>query len=378
MLDGLFEYFFEHYSILNDKQRKKIKGLTTVFLVFGFCVLFGFVSMMMSHRDTEKARWEKNLSGVELYKADMLPISQNATKVLTGTYVETIDNLDMAHGNYWVKFLVWFRWDGDEISDLAHNFRIYRGIIKNRDIVKDVKQDNTHYQLVRVDAIVSSSFHSELFPLESHQLYFYVEPNYTAKRVVLVADKEESNLNRHFSVEGFKVTQSAVASVPYEYRSTRGDITLKDVDKNIVSELVTAIKIERDGFGLYAKCFICLFGCIIWALLALYINIYHHVDPLELLPEALFGCIANIMVGASLLPEALEMGLLEYVNIWGLFIILMIALIIINVNQIRKEERTGGGISWFAAIYGRIMFFTITFFAIAGNIILPASAYFSR
>ena len=151
MLDGLFEYFFEHYSILNDKQRKKIKGLTTVFLVFGFCVLFGFVSMMMSHRDTEKARWEKNLSGVELYKADMLPISQNATKVLTGTYVETIDNLDMAHGNYWVKFLVWFRWDGDEISDLAHNFRIYRGIIKNRDIVKDVKQDNTHYQLVRVD-----------------------------------------------------------------------------------------------------------------------------------------------------------------------------------------------------------------------------------
>jgi len=75
-----------------------------------------------------------------------------------------------------------------------------------------------------------------------------------------------------------------------------------------------------------------------------------------------------------LLPEVLEMGLLEYVNIWGICAILSSTLVIINVNEIRREETDADGNCFHAASYGRIMFYLITFFAITGNILLPLVA----
>lgn len=98
---------------------------------------------------------------------------------------------------------------------------------------------------------------------------------------------------------------------------------------------------------------------------------YHRVDPLSMIPAALFGTVSNIMVGANLLPDALEIGLLEYVNAWGIFTIIAGALTIININRIRNKH----GDKRFAALFGRVMSFTLMFIVILGHILMPLSAY---
>jgi hypothetical protein len=171
---------------------------------------------------------------------DLQVVSKDATKVLCGTYVEGIHDIDMAHGGYWVNFMTWFRWDGDEIQDMADHFRIYRGVIKQKSVVKSYKSGNTHYQLVRLEAIVDKSFATKRFPLDGQQFVFYLEPFYTAKRVVLVADTKESNVNRNLDIDGYRFENSMVSTFAYEYRNTRGDVELeKSTDKNIVTELAT-------------------------------------------------------------------------------------------------------------------------------------------
>ena len=370
------ELFLPFFAKLTDFQRSNIKKIAFIFTLL-CCIILGYFSYMLntdiSHSESS---WNKKMNTEPQVAADLLEVSKDATKVLCGTYVEGIHDIDMAHGGYWVNFMTWFRWDGDEIQDMADHFRIYRGVIKQKNIVKSYKSGNTHYQLVRMEAIVDKSFATKRFPLDGQQFVFYLEPFYTAKRVVLVADTKESNVNRNLDIDGYRFEKSLVSTYAYEYRNTRGDIELeKSTDKNIVTELATGVRVKRDGFGLYAKCFIALYGCIIWSLLTLFINIYHHVDPLEMIPEALFGCVANIMVGASLLPEALDMGLLEYVNIWGILIILTATVIIINVNAIRHREALPDGTCYYAASFGRVMFYLITFFAVIGNIILPFIAY---
>ncbi|NCB92424.1 MAG: hypothetical protein EOM40_07605 [Clostridia bacterium] len=90
-----------------------------------------------------------------------------------------------------------------------------------------------------------------------------------------------------------------------------------------------------------------------------------------MIPAALFGTVSNIMIGANLLPDALDIGLLEYVNFWGILTILMGALIVININRIRTSRKD----FVFATLYGRIMFFTMVFFVVTGHVLLPIAAY---
>ncbi len=372
MLNNIFPYF----SKLELWQQHSIKKHVFLLCVIAGAILCYFCYVLQTDVDANHFKWEKHLNNDPKIVADLQLASPNATKVLCGTYVEGIHDINMAAGNYWVNFLTWFRWDGDEITDMADHFRIYRGLIKAKRVIKSYKEGNTHYQLVRVEAIVDKNYATRRFPLDEQQFVFYIEPDYTAARVILTADTKESNVNRNLDISGYKLIDNGVNILSYEYRNTRGDIRLeKSTDKNIITELATGIQVKRDGPGLYAKCFIALYGCILWALITLFINIYNHVDPLDMIPEALFGCVANIMVGASLLPDALEMGLLEYVNIWGILIILICTLIIINVNNIRRKYALPDGTCYYAASYGRVMFYVFTFFALAGNIILPVIAY---
>ena len=369
------DVFLPFFSKLPKEQRKRILDIALLFAICASLLLGYFVYMLRADIIRSEKRWGEKLNTSDAITADLAEVSKDATKVLCGTYVEGIHDVDMAHGGYWANFMVWFRWDGDEIQDMANHFRIYRGFVRQKSIVKDYKLGNTHYQLVRMEVVVDTNFGTKLFPLDGQQFMFYLEPFYTAKKVVLVPDLKESNVNRNLDIDGYKLVKNEVNTFAYEYKYTRADIELEQsTDKNIVTELATGVEVKREGFGLYAKCFIALYACIVWALMTLFINIYHHVDPLEMLPEALFGCVANIMVGASLLPDVLEMGLLEYVNIWGIGVILVATMVVINVNEIRRNESEPDGTCYHAASYGRIMFYLLTFFAIAGNIILPLVA----
>ncbi len=376
MIDKLFARIFPHYHTLNATEKRSIRRRPITFCFVSGLLLLYFCLSLYGNSQRDSNKWKDSFYISPQIQESIRDASTNATRVLCGTYVDNIYNIDMAKGTYSVSFLVWFRWDGDDITDMANHFRVYKGTMIEQHILKNYKVGNTHYQLVRSIVTVAHNFWTESFPLDKHQLNFYIEPYYTAKHVVLVPDKENSHVNMDLHISGYGIAKSAMGARAYEYLTTRGDIEIEGT-KNVVTEILTAIQIKRSGLGLYIKCFIGLFGCLIWALMVLYINIYHKVDPLGMLPGALFGCVANIMVGASLLPDALELGLLEFVNIWGIFIILCVALIIMKINAMRRIYEEHQVVSYYSAVYGRLMFYSVSALTILGNILMPAIVYLS-
>ncbi len=350
-------------------QKKRFFLNFIIFIIVSTTFLATACFSLWKDKTSEDAYWQDGFQQSERVTEREAEVSGNATRVLVGSYIENFKQLDIKNSSYQVDLLVWFRWEGDKDLQLIDNFRIYKGNINKKEVVKDIYEDGIHYQLARVDATISKNFWTKRFPLESHQLRMYIETNYTVSDVILEPDIENSGVNKGLSVSGFKLVRNEVGAYGIEYDSTRSDPT---VEGNVVSsEFVSALEINRDSWGLYVKCFIALLGTLSWVLITLYICTYHRVDPLGMIPGALFGTVANIMVGASLVPDALQLGLLEYVNIYSIFILLFATWTIININRIRNKYEDKD----FAKYFGRIMFYTISGFTIIGHVVLPVTAY---
>ncbi len=347
---------------VENKKRLVICWLCIVIIGLGF--LCFAVAQLRIDLENKEEHWNGMFSHNEV-PAEYQALAENATVVTTGTYVENVKKIDLKSNSFDVEFNVWFRWQGDKDLDMQNHFRVYNGSISKQTLVREYYEDGENYQLVRVVASVNTKYYSRAFPLERLQLRFYIEPSYTVSEVILQADTEYSGLNPNLSLSGFKVVRNGVGNFYNVYPNTRNDPSFQHPICS--SEIVTAVEVARDGFGLYAKCFIALFGTTVWVLITLYLNTYHRVDPLSMVPAALFGTVSNIMVGANLLPDALDMGLLEYVNIWGIMTILGVTFSIITVNQIRRKHEDTKD----AKTFGRVMFVTIITLVVIGHIALP-------
>lgn len=348
-------------------QRRRLLISLTLFLLISITFLTYSVTTLYQDKVAEDDYWEKYLVVDKDLQAEVDEISVDATKVYVGSYIENLKEINLKSNNFTLDYLVWFNWEGDPELDMAYNFRIYKGNITKQQLVKDYHEGNKNYQLVRISVSVSKTFWTPRFPLESHQLRLYLESNYPVDEVVFVSDNSESNPN--LSIAGYDFTRIESAVVANQYESNHGDPTY---DKPVItSEFVTQFEISRSDFGTYFKCFIALLGTSVWVFITLYINTNHRVDPLGMIPAALFGTVSNIMVGANLLPDALQVGLLEYVNFWGILTILSVTFTVINVNRIRNKYEDKD----FAHFYGLIMFWTILIVIVVGHFLLPLSAF---
>lgn len=356
---------------LESWQKKKISHWFLFFTVTSLV----FISVVCIHMNREKSsvflEYSKTLEN-ESYSEELKEkVSTNAVPVRVGTYVENIKAISLKECNFRTTFLVWFRWDGDaELDFQGDAFRIYNGLIHKKELLKDYHRDGVHYQQFRMDVTVSKSFNIARFPLGSQILKFYIEPNtYMADEVVIVPDKENSGVNQNLNISGYSLVRNDIAEhiIVYPNDMNQPDLTVPRVS----SELVTILEINRSDWGLYMKCFIALFGTTVWVFIVLYVCANHKVNPLGTIPSALFGTVGNLMVGANLLPDMVQVGLVEYVNIFGIMIVLFGALSIININRIREYKANTD----FAKLYGRVMFYTLLIICLFGQIVIPLSAH---
>lgn len=361
-----------HFRDLKAWQKKRLLFWLIFVVLISVIYLAACSLRLYNDREAEHVYWVDSLTTNEAVLDKVAERGANSTKVCVGTYVENLKEVSIKNSNYRLIMQVWFRWQGDEALDMANNFHVYKGTINKTEMLKEYHQGNEHYQLLRLDVTVTKNFWTCRFPLESHQLRCYIESNYPARDVTFIADKDNSGINRSMSIAGFDLRRHDTGVFYNEYDSTHSDPDL--TQPIITAEHVTALELNRSSIGLYIKCIVALFGTTVWVLITLYICTFHYVDPLGMIPAALFGAVSNIMVGANLLPDALEMGLLEFINIWGVYTILIVAISIININRIRNkyEDRE------FAKFFGRIQFATIFLFTIAGHILLPLCAYMTK
>ncbi len=350
-------------------QRKRLLCGFFAVLIVGAIYLSATLSILYNDKKVELDMRQNAFQLNEELNGKIMEYSKDAIEVSCGTYVENIKEVSLKTSTFRVDMMVWFNWDGPEELDMANHFRVYAGTINKKEIVKQSYKDGHCYQLVRMDVTITKSYWTVRFPLESHYLRIYIEPTYPINDVRLIADEEHSAYSPAINMAGFKMMGMDTGTFDMQYPTTQGD---PEFEQSAYSrEHVTQLAVNRADFGLYAKCFIALLGTITWVMITLFICTYHRVDPLSMIPAALFGTVTNIMVGANLVPDALDMGLLEYVNVWNIMIILMSAISIININRIRNkyEDRE------FAGYFGKVMFYTVFSLALLGNILLPSIAY---
>lgn len=359
------------YSSLEKKQKKKMwTWITVIFVFFGLYV--GYTSWFLHHdAKMEDVYWERYLNENPTLTENEKLQAENAIKVKTGVYVENINQIDMRSSNYTITFQVWFRWNGSPQLDMIDNYEIYNGQIVSQETLKDIETGETNYQLARVRATVAKTYWTTRFPMGSHQLRFYLEPKDDIRNIVFEEDKDNSTINENINISGFDLKRFDTNIFVKEYANNKSNPETEGKGSYTVTEFMAAMDLNRENIGLYVKCFIALVGTLSWVLIVLFICTYHNVDPLSMIPGALFGTVSNIIVGANLIPDALHIGLLEFVNIFGILIILFASFAIITINRQRSYHKD----DTFASFFGKHIFWLLTFFTILGNVLLPLCAY---
>lgn len=366
-------YTFAH---MEKWQRNRLFGsIAAIVLIFG---VFLSVTCYQLYADKvdEDYYWEERL---QVDSDDVLKVaeySKNATVVDTAVYLEQVRSVDIKNSQFEVVLTVGYRWEGhNEDIDFTDSdmVRFYKGTIKNMHVVDEFHEGNIHYNQVRYDLVINKQYWTPRFPLESHQMRIYIEPKEGVNEVVLIPNEEESYTNPSLGITGFEMTRFAVGQdiIGYEGNLLNPEFDNYDDSTQYKTEVMTQFEINREGIGLYIKCFIAMYGTTAWILLCLYICTFRRVDPLGMIGAAFFGSVSNIMVGANLVPDALQMGLLEYGNLFGVGIIIAGTSVVISINAIRKER----GNEKFAQYYGRIMLIIFMTLVIIGNFALPMTAW---
>lgn len=357
-------------------KRKLGLSLLAAFVFFGIFITVSCVSLYQD-KMAENDYWNKYASETTAeQKAEVASRSENATKVKVAICLEQIRSIDIKNSTFDVVILAGFRWENDSSLDFSKDSTInfYRGQVKDTQVKDSSVTDGTYYQMVRYEISINKQFWTPRFPLESHQLRIYMEPAKTVRDIVLEPDKDSSYISENIGVTGYNTTRFDVEQVIQHFDTGLLNPDYDSFDRGsdtYITEVMTAVEVNRDGFGLYFKCFIALYGTMAWILLCLYICTYRRVDPLGMVGAAFFGAVSNIMVGANLVSESLSLGLLEYMNVFGICVILAGVMIVIAINASRKER----GHEKFAKLYGRAMLIAMTLIVLIANIAMPLSAY---
>ncbi len=236
-------------------------------------------------------------------------------KVVVGTYVNQITGVNLRENQVNVDFYVWFRWDDDTINPLE-SFELMNGRIESRTPTPIRKLKDTNYGQARVQAVLNQPWDVSRFPLDSQTIQLEIEDSdWTADRIVYVADTENSMVDPDVGVSGYDLTDSKVNVVEHRYRTNYGDITLPKNHESVYSRYTHSVALERPDSIYYIKTFSTIFISSVVAFLAFM------VKPVDLDPRfglgigALFAVVASYFVIAADLPHSSGFTLSDRVNL---------------------------------------------------------------
>ena len=375
VIDGKRQNLGFKWALAEGWQKARL--IWSFVLVGGLACIYLIITcfMLASDKAAENEYWNYYLheEDPEMVAA-VDQFSKDATVVTCAIYLDQITSVNIKNSQFSVSMQVGYRWTGDADFDFsdADTVHFYKGTINKVSLRESYDEGDTHYQRVAYDVTINKTFWTPRFPLDSHQMRVYLEPSVNVNRMVLVPDEQACGYNSSSSITGYDMTRFAVTQNIITYDQKLLNPVYDDYKNPIYkTEILTMFEINRAGFGLYIKCCVALYGTLAWILLCLYIATFRRVDALGMVGAAFFGAVSNVMVGSNLLPDALQLGLVEFINFFGVAIIVAGAAVVIAINTIRKERENDA----FAQFYGRCMLWLFIGIVVIGNIVLPISAY---
>lgn len=368
--------FIGKLKALEKWQKRKLYFWTLTVLFITVIYLYATCSDMVRDEQYAQREWNERESNSAVVSEEFREqCAATAVPVSVSTYIKSVDSIDIKQSQFGITFDVMFGWDMEKYPDfdMTKKFELYNGWITDLKLLDSYESEGKYFQLFQVSANVKQIFNTSRFPLSSYQLHMYLKPVQDMTKINLVKmDESYFGSLEQLNVAGF-VMKSVKSDLYYYEDPCPQRYQTMSVEQNpvIYSELLQCLELKRSTFGLYFKCIIALIGTSIWVFLTLFVCIHHNVDTMGMIPAVLFGTVSNIAVGANLIPDALETGLLEYINIWGIYTVIIVTVVIITINSIRTHNKDDK----FARIFGKIMFFELLITILAGHVLIPYCAY---
>jgi hypothetical protein len=316
-------------------------------------------------------------------KSESIKLSSSSKKVIIGTYLERIEDLNIKESSWSYEFYLWFKWKSNEIDflgkrDLDHKnelpFTVINGDIIKCDLVDHYTDSVNKIEYIQyfVKAKNTQFFDVSLYPIDKHDLIIPIEHKWLDRtKLYFEPDTIDSKVSSRVMINGYEKNNNVkIIEKPHAYKSARGNPKFTKGYKVDFSQYRMAFRIFKGGLSVILKLFLILYVAVIVTFIAPFSS-----DPSRYTVGALFTTAGANYILASKLPATNIYSLAEIINAFCVvIIIIMMGLLAILPTVIFKD----GIIDSFEKRMNRLINMTVfTFFLIINSILIYIALNYS-
>jgi hypothetical protein len=279
-------------------------------------------------------------------QSESLKLSENSKKVVIGTYLERIEDLNIKESSWSYEFYLWFKWKSSEIDFLGKKdpdhknelpFTIINGDIIKCDLVDHYTNSLTKTEYIQyfVKAKNSQFFDVSLYPIDKHDLIIPIEHKWLDRtKLHFEPDTSDSKESSRVMINGYEKGNGVkLIEKPHAYKSARGNPKFSSNYKTDFSQYRMAVRIHKGGLSVILKLFLILYIAVLVTFIAPFSS-----DPSRYTVGALFTAAGGSYILASKLPSTNIFSLAEIINSFCIVLIVtMMALLGILPSLIFKD-----------------------------------------
>lgn len=279
-------------------------------------------------------------------QSENLVIPSTSKKVVIGSYLERVEDLNVKESSWSYEFYLWFKWKSSEIDFLGKRdknhknelpFSIINGDVIKCDIVNQYYDsvNNIEYIQYFVKAKNTQFFDVSLYPIDKHDLIIPIEHKWLDKnQLYFQPDTIDSKVSSRVMVNGYEKSDDIkVIEKTHAYKSARGNPKFSSGYKVDFSQFRMAIRIYKGGLSVIIKLFLILYIAVLVTFIAPF-----STDPSRYTTGALFTTAGANYILASKLPATNIYSLAEIINtLCVVIIIIMMGLLAVLPSVIFKD-----------------------------------------
>lgn len=294
-------------------------------------------------------------------------------EVITGAYINDIQQLDFKANNYVIDLYVWFRWKSPDIDpsktmEFMNRFASDNNLREALTEEPDELPEGGYYSILRYQGLFSTKFQLETFPFDTQYLTVIMEDTLAgAGDQVYVPDgKSPVIVDPVITLPGFQVGAPTMRITTNTYPTNFGDPTVPDAEP--YSRIILSIPVTRPMLAMSIKTFVPIALIVVCALLVYFVRPTYVEGRIGLGITALLTLVAIQLTATSSLPDVDYLMMIDKIFLLAyLFIIVALARVVAtswqeeeNEKTIKKEDRR-----WAAV--------TISIYAVASILVVVTS-----
>lgn len=306
-------------------------------------------------------------------------VGQNLTdpgKVMVGTYINRIHDINYKENKVSLDLFVWFRWEPIGLLkdfDPLESVEIVNGYVESDGMTSIVNKQivGVSYTSVRLKATIFHNWGLATFPFDAHKIIVHLEDSALDSRVLRfkAEDSKNSGISEELVLPGWVVRPVETRVDQRVYATNFGDDTRGADPRSEYSRLSFGIDMERKGLGTPIKVLTTVIVATLVAFVAFAIR-PTDVDPrFGLGIGALFAVTASSYIVASIAPDSDVLTIADQIHIVAIWFIF--ASLIQSVFALKWDE-SGKDILWKRLDLGCLVCFPPLFLMSIGFIIINA------